>query len=169
MSREARTMGSRQESNVYVYGNAVRKAEAVPKVRPQQEERRERREDKEYRNDRNIVRKNREKARHMNPAYVLFLSGAAVVTFMVCFHYIELRSDITARIKNIAALETELSDLKIENDAELSRVNNSINLEEIKRIAMEELGMVYADKDQVILYEDKESEYFRQYEDVTNE
>lgn len=148
------------QKSYYVEGNTARQLEVLPELPPTQDSRRV---------PRNTIRKNREKASHMNPAYVMFLTVASVVTFMVCFHYIQLRSQITSRMKNIAALETELSDLKIENDAELSRVNNSIDLEEIKRIAMEELGMVYASKEQVILYEDKDAEYFRQYESVTNE
>ena len=159
MERRERKSYQRQ-TNYYVEGNTVRQLELLPEMTPDYDSRRV---------PKNTIRKNREKASHMNPAYVLFLSVASVVTFMVCFHYIQLRSQITAHMKNIAALETELSDLKIENDAELSRVNNSIDLEEIKRIAMEELGMVYASKDQVILYQDKDAEYFRQYESVTNE
>lgn len=149
-----------RKQNVYVYGNTARRLEVVPELEPRKPE---------QRIPKNTIRKNREKAKHMNPAYVMFLATACVVTFVVCFNYIKLRSEITGRIENIAGLETELSDLKIENDAEYSRAVNSVDLEEIKRIAMEELGMVYADKDQVVMYEDKEAEYFRQYEDVPNE
>ena len=166
MERRVMRKGNDQESNVYVYGNTVRKLEIAPEIQP---ERRNEKEEREYRKAKNAVRKNREKAKQMNPAYVMFLTIASMVTFMVCFHYIQLRSEMTAQIKNIAALETQLSNLRIENDAELSRANNSIDLEEIKKVAMEELGMVYANKDQVILYQDKQAEYFRQYESVTNE
>ncbi|MDE6314751.1 MAG: cell division protein FtsL [Lachnospiraceae bacterium] len=148
------------QRNYYVEGNTARQLELLPELPLEHDTRRV---------PRNTIRKNREKASHMNPGYVLFLSVASVVTFMICFQYIQLRSQITSRIENISTMETELSDLKIENDAELSRVNNSIDLEEIKRIAMEELGMVYASKEQVILYEDKDAEFFRQYESVTNE
>lgn len=167
MERRTRTRvrEERKENDVYVYGNAVRKLDTLPEMQPDaKEERRQR----EQRKARNAVRRNREKARQMNPGYVIFLTIASAVTFAVCFHYVQLRSQMTSQIKNIAALETELSNLKIENDAELGRVNSSIDLEEIKKIAMEELGMVYANKDQVILYEDKEAEYFRQYENVND-
>ncbi len=149
-----------RKQNVYVYGNAARRLEVVPELEPRTPQ---------HRVSKNIIRKNREKARHMNPAYVLFLSAACIVAFVVCFNYIKLRSEITGRVEGIAKLETQLSDLKIENDAEYSRAVNSIDLEEIKRIAMEELGMVYADKDQVVMYQDKEAEYFRQYGDVPKE
>lgn len=155
--RAVRSKNDLKKQNVYVYGNTVRHLEVAPEMEPDRTRQRV---------PRNAIRKNREKARHMNPAYVMFLSVACVVTFVVCFHYIQLRSEITGRIENISVLESQLSDLKIENDAEYSRVSNSIDLEEIKRIAMEELGMVYADEEQVVMYEDKEEEYFRQYEEV---
>ena len=45
-------------------------------------------------------------------------------------------------------------------------INTSLNLDEVYRIATEELGMVYPSKDQVILYNKTESEYVRQYEDI---
>ncbi len=155
--RAVRSKNNMKKQNVYVYGNTARRLEVVPEMEPKRTGQRV---------PKNAIRKNREKARHMNPAYVMFLSAACVVTFAVCFHYIQLRSEITGKIENISALESQLSDLKIENDAEYSRVTNSVDLEEIKRIAMEELGMVYADEDQVVMCEDKEAEYFRQYEDV---
>lgn len=44
-----------------------------------------------------------------------------------------------------------------------------VDLEEIRRIATEELGMTYAAKDQVVLYESEESDYVRQYEEIPDE
>lgn len=161
-NRSYRSYGNLNDSrrvhkDSYVDGNTVRKFQVVP----QQEEI-----DVEKHNNRVAIRQNRERVGHMNPAYVVFLTVASIVSFFICFQYIQLRSQITSDMKTIATLESDLSALKISNDAELSRVNNSIDLEEIKRIAMEELGMVYASEDQVVLYQDKDAEYFRQYEDV---
>ena len=53
-----------------------------------------------------------------------------------------------------------------ENDALETSINTSIDLNEIYEIATKELGMVYANKDQVLLYDKTESEYVRQYEDI---
>ena len=47
-----------------------------------------------------------------------------------------------------------------------TRINTSIDLDNIYKIATEELGMVYANKDQVRMYNKTESEYVRQYEDI---
>ena len=45
-------------------------------------------------------------------------------------------------------------------------INSSIDLNKIYEIATKELGMVYARRDQVLLYDKTESEYVRQYEDI---
>ena len=47
-----------------------------------------------------------------------------------------------------------------------TRINTSIDLDNIYKIATEELGMVYANKGQVRMYNKTESEYVRQYEDI---
>ena len=58
MERRAMTRENRQESNVYVYGNTVRKLEVAPEMEP---ERRSEKGEREYRKAKNAVRKNREK------------------------------------------------------------------------------------------------------------
>ena len=60
----------------------------------------------------------------------------------------------------------ELEFLKSENDALETRINTSLDLDYVYRVATEELGMVYPNKNQVILYNKTESEYVRQYEDI---
>lgn len=69
-------------------------------------------------------------------------------------------------MKNIATLEAQLSELKAENDDEYNRVTSSVDLEEIREIAINELGMVYAGADQVILYDGQGSDYVRQYGEI---
>ena len=62
---------------MYIYGNTVRQAEVMPQ---RQEE--PRKEHKKKKLDRQIL-KNRRKAMRMNPAYVMFLSIAAVAALVV--------------------------------------------------------------------------------------
>ena len=62
--------------------------------------------------------------------------------------------------------EEKLEKMRTENDALETSINTSIDLNEIYEIATKELGMVYAKKDQVLLYDKTESEYVRQYEDI---
>ena len=49
-----------------------------------------------------------------------------------------------------------------------SRITSNINLEEIKRIAIGELGMTYATEGQVIPYESNSNDYMRQADNSQN-
>ncbi len=69
-------------------------------------------------------------------------------------------------MKSVAALESELTQLKEENDAYYSQVMTSVDLNSIKKIAIGELGMKYPSEDQVITYKTQRSSYVRQYQDV---
>ena len=80
--------------------------------------------------------------------------------------YLKLQSSVTARLKHIESLEESIEKLKGDNDALLTRINTSVDLDYVYKVATEELGMVYANKDQVRLYNKTESEYVRQYEDI---
>lgn len=112
------------------------------------------------------TRKNRERAHHMNFGYVLFLALAMLVAGYVLIGYIQVQADITAQLEQIASLESELNYLKLYNEDELARINSNINLEEIKQVAIGELGMVYAEEGQIVFYENEGSDYVRQIADI---
>ena len=128
----------------YVSGTAARKLE--PERR--QERPREPRREASSQSRTVTVRRNQEKALQMDLPYVIVLTIAAVCTLYFCVSYLQLQSSIAARLNHIEALEA------------------SIDLDNIYKIATEELGMVYANKDQVRMYNKTESEYVRQYEDI---
>ena len=112
------------------------------------------------------TRKNRERARLINFAFVLCLTIAMAVTWCVLIHYIQMESSITTSVKAVAAKESELNALKTENDEALSRIETSIDLEEIRRIAITELGMTYAGEGQIVEIPSEGSDYVRQYADI---
>ena len=145
----------------YVHGSAARKPEParLPDQREQQDPRR--RVSKSY-----TVRRNQEKALQMDLPYVFLLTLAAVCALYICVNYLQVQSTMTARITNIERLEKQVEKLKSDNDALEISINTSVDLKEVYRIATEELGMVYANKKQVLLYDRTESEYVRQYEDI---
>lgn len=158
----------RAVQETYVSGNTVRIAKpavyrtsAQPRHeqgRPQQEPRR--------RMVSYAVRRNQEKALQMNLPYVVMLTIAAMCVLSICVNYLHVQSSISARIHNIELLEKQLEQCKAENDALETSIKTNIDLEHIYKVATEELGMVYANKDQVLLYDKTESEYVRQYEDI---
>ncbi|MCI8354242.1 MAG: cell division protein FtsL [Lachnospiraceae bacterium] len=141
---------------MYVQGNTARKLQAVPS----QYER------TTIKKDNRAVQKNRDKALHMNVGYVLFLVAAMMMAGLMLTWYLTLQSDITNSIKNVARLESELNSLKLDNDERYSRINSDINLEEVRRVAIQELGMQYAREGQIITYNGEDNDYVRQTGDI---
>lgn len=161
MSRDRRNYGQaaydknrnghrRQEYVDYVYGNTVRRI-------PQQEWQ----EEPVRRQAAGNVRKNREKARHMSLGYVTFLVAAMCAAAFVLINYIQLQAALTQKTKTVAAKEVELNNLKLANDEEYNRILSGINLEDIKRIAIGELGMTYAGEGQIVTYANEKNDYMR--------
>ncbi|MCM1127128.1 MAG: cell division protein FtsL [Lachnospiraceae bacterium] len=108
------------------------------------------------------VRKNRDRALYMNIGYVLFLVGAMVTAAFILTGYLTLKADITSSIKNISRMESTLNELKLSNDENYDRIISSVNLDEVKRIAIQELGMSYAKEGQIIPFHGESSDYVRQ-------
>ena len=135
----------------YIYGNTVQK----PDLRRQLEE-------EPRRHLSHETRKNRDKARHMSMGYVLFLVTALCAAGSILLNYIQLQSDLTNKMKRISQLESQLNSVRLSNDEEYNRIVNGIDLEEIKRIAIGELGMTYASEGQIITYSNAGNDYMRQ-------
>ena len=66
----------------------------------------------------------------------------------------------------ISKLEKELNDLKLANDEEYTRITSSVDLEEIRRIAIQELGMQYAEEGQIISFASESNDYVKQLADI---
>lgn len=159
--RRAQTQRVSGSTGMYVYGNAVPKPAYEPQRRPAEPERR-------HRVSRQ-VKQNRKKAMGINKAYVVFLSVAAVLMLVVCVHYVQLRAELTNRSKNITALQEELANLNEANTTKYNAVMDSVNLEEVREKAMNDLGMVYANENQVIEYDNPDGDYIKQYEQIPEE
>ncbi len=153
----SQSTGSKRAESAYIYGNTVFK----PDIRRQFEEEPRKKLSHE-------ARKNRDKAHHMSLGYVIFLMAALCVAGVILINYIQLQSELTGKIKNIASLESELNHLKMSNDEEYNRIVSSIDLEEIKRIAIGELGMTYAKEGQIVTYINSGNDYMRRIAGDTN-
>lgn len=144
----------RTNDQLYVYGNAAHKLNEVPQ-----------REDKQGRRQQAKTLQ-KPLPNKMNFGYAVFLIIVTGAMFYIWSSYIQIQTEVDERLRNISSMEAQLESLKQTNDTEYARINSSIDLEEIKRIAIEELGMVYASKEQVKNYEDTENEYMKQYEEL---
>ena len=143
----------------YVYGNAVPKEEYKP----------ERYEREERARVRSVAqRKQKEAALHMDLPYLIVLTLAAVAALAICISLLQVQSQITASLKNIETQEKILEEYKNDNDALEARIEAIVNLDEVYRVATEEMGMVYANKSQVVTYDRTPTEYVRQNENIAN-
>lgn len=139
----------------YIYeGNAVRKIQAIPLEEPVKK------------TVSRTASKNRARASRMSRGYVLFLAAISTAALFMCVRYLQLKSQITTQTKQIALIESNISQLKADNDALYNSVLASVDLEYIKNIAMNRLDMDYPKQDQIYQFDTAENSYVRQYRDV---
>jgi cell division protein FtsL len=111
------------------------------------------------------TRKNRDKAKNMNFAYVCFLSVALFAAAAILISYIQMQADLTNRSNDVARLKTQLHNLQMSNEEARKRVDNSIDMENIKRVAIGELGMTFPEEGQIVTYDNTSSDFFRRLDD----
>ncbi len=120
----------------------------------------------EVRTNSAAVERNREKALSVNYGYVIFLAFISIATVFMCVRYLKLKATITAQTSSIEKLESTLQQVRSENDALLENVNNCLDWNHIKDVAINEMDMKYATEDQIVWYNTEESSYIRQYSEV---
>lgn len=158
---------TRNKKNAYVHGNTVRRMEAVPEYEPKRREPQRSPEEERKRRQRQLAAKrNIQKTQKMNGRFIVFLAAATVVCAVFCGLFIHMQSDITMNMENVAALETQISDLKADNDAVEKRLETTMSLGEIKEKAVKELGMKYPASDQIVEFSVENSDYMNQYGSV---
>lgn len=153
----------------YIDGNTVRRMEAAPDYRREREERIRREREKEQQRRQRAVRRNQERALRTSKSYVAFMTMAVLVFATFTGLYIKIQSDVTVRMKTIASLESQIADVKADNDEAYKRINTSVNLEAVRNVAMTELGMSYAKESQIIYYSVDDDDYMNQYSEIPAE
>ena len=106
------------------------------------------------------------KTQKMSLGYVLFMSVALAFMGVMLVFYIGLQSEVKSTVKTISQMESELNDLRNSNDEMESRVKSDVDLEEIKEIAMGQLGMIYAKEGQIETFLSEDSDYVRQLQEI---
>ncbi len=74
--------------------------------------------------------------------------------------YINWQGKLSNSVDKIASLQAQYETCKKENDAKYAEINSSVDYEEIRRVAIEELGMHYASEGQIVTYTDNEANDF---------
>ncbi len=110
--------------------------------------------------------RSREKVMQMNRKYALFLGLLVAAMTFSLIGYIKLMSDISATNRKISTLESQLSELRSSNNEVYNEITGNVDLEEIRRIAIDEFGMNYADQDQIVVYSESKGDSVRQIADI---
>lgn len=146
----------------YVDGNTVRQPGRIERPVPRRQER-------ETRVLSSRTRRNRAREAQMSFGYVAFLALVSVVTLLTCVNYLQLQAQNITYRNQVAVKESQLNDLKIENDTAYENALTSVDLQKIRDIAVNKLGMIYAEEGQIRTYSSQNGDYVRQYENVPTE
>ncbi|MBR1472130.1 MAG: septum formation initiator family protein [Lachnospiraceae bacterium] len=103
------------------------------------------------------------KAVHYAASSVFLLLGAIAVMLGIAFYFISLQNSVTSKREHYARLQSEYASLKRSNDLYEERILSKVDMEEIARIARDELGMHLAGEGQIIMYSGAIDDYVTQY------
>ena len=142
-------------------GNTVRKLQ--PEVEYEEIRRKRIQEDERRKRERRRAKQLRQRKKKLYSIYTTM-----AIVFCVCFFvgYIYLQTQVNERTDSIAELETQISALKADNGATEARINTAANLANVRNTALNELGMVYANADQIVYYDMETSDYMNQYNKI---
>ena len=142
-------------------GNTVRKLQ--PEVEYEEIRRKRIQEDERRKRERRRAKQLRQRKKKLYSIY-----ATMAIVFCVCFFvgYIYLQTQVNERTDSIAKLETQISTIKADNGATEARINTAANLANVRNTALNELGMVYANADQIVYYDMQDEDYMNQYDSI---
>ena len=158
-----------QDKQYRDYGNTAPKAEPVREAAPKKQE--VQRPDKLPQQTPKQETKTRTYAKPRIDHNIGFFSmcillAAILVTLYTCFMYLKVQSETVVITKEIRQLESELESLQDRNEAAANEVLDAVNPDEMYRIAVQELGMVYPNKNRTVYYQSADDGYVRQFGDI---
>ena len=142
------------QKHTYIYSSTAPKLEPTPQRRPNREV--------ERRTAPQRTQKVQAKPYPVNMPLLVMSIIAFLALGAMMIQYIRLNSEITAIANANTKLESQISDLRAENDEYYGRIMNSVDLEKIREVAIMDLGMVYASEDQVVTYDSHMDDYVQQ-------
>ncbi|NLL72350.1 MAG: hypothetical protein GX237_02345 [Clostridiales bacterium] len=102
----------------------------------------------------------------INRGTLFVLTIAIVATLYCCIEFIMLQNDVSKMESSILTMERTLSSKKNVNDAGYEQIDMAYDLDYVYNIAVNELGMVYPNNNEVITFDKATESYVRQYGDI---
>lgn len=115
------------------------------------------------------IQRKKRKAGKKNPALFWGVMMFLGIFMRISMEHLKLQSQITTCIKNTNRIQAEYWEQKEENDEEYKRLSNAYNINEIRDMAINELGMSYPTEGQIIYYDMDGNDYVRQYAEIPEE
>lgn len=103
----------------------------------------------------------------INPFYTLLLVSLVFLMLIICVMMLKAQFTVANTSEQVIKLKHELTNVRRGNAHLESIVHEQLDLVEIKRIAMEEYGMVFPSETDVIRITPEASSYTVQFTDVT--
>lgn len=102
----------------------------------------------------------------MDAPFVVFLTIMAIATVFVCVNFLKLQSDGINYRNHIASLESQVLEARMANDNAYENAVSSVDMNEVKQIAVNQLNMHYPKEGEVITYSVNNTDYVRQYAEI---
>ncbi len=123
------------------------------------------------RTDRRRTAARRKSRARLNASYlaaVSFLSLVSVFCVALCIFYLQKKAVITEQVERNEKLAVTLTTMRSENDALEEDLENRIDWNYVRDVAVNQLGMKYADEDQIVWYNTDGSSFMTQYQDISS-
>ena len=152
--------------NYHVNGNTVRELEAPVRREERERSREELERIKRRKRRRSAARRNRQRELQMSRGYVVFLTVCVLITAFSSVMLVKMQAQMTSRMRSVASLESQVIDLKADNDARYKSLTTSVDLNHSKEVATKKLGMSYPKEKQVVYYSVENTNFMDQYSDI---
>lgn len=107
-----------------------------------------------------------EKSLAFDLRYTLFLTVSLLVMVAACVNMLRIQGKVDKQQRNVQKLEEQIQTIEADNAAYKDSLDNMYTLDQIYDIAVNQLGMVYAQKGQIVYYDSANEDYVNQYQDV---
>lgn len=102
----------------------------------------------------------------ISKASLFILTVAIAATLYFCIEFLMLQHQVSKIEKDIVSMEKSLTIMRNENDAAYEQINMVYDLDYVYEIAVNELGMVYPNNNEIITFEGTDDSYVRQYANI---
>lgn len=112
-------------------------------------------------------KQNKEKSVYsINPACTFLLASVIIAMIVICMVMLNAQFAVADTSDQVIVLKNELNDLKRSNAQLTAQINESLNLNEIRDIAINEYGMVYPEGKDVVEVRAEAVSYTIQYASI---